>query len=98
PKPLWDHESIHLLWFGPESSTSKGEGDPHHPSGKSKSQLLYSSDSSSCTIGENQTPSPSDSAVGDLEHMLKEKDTEINYLKETIEQNEQVICKVKNAL
>ena len=42
----------------------------------------------------NQTPSPSDSAVGDLETMLKEKDTEINYLRETMEQNEQVIFKV----
>ena len=42
----------------------------------------------------NQTPSPSDSAVGDLETILKEKDTEINYLRETMEQNEQVIFKV----
>ena len=42
----------------------------------------------------NQTPSPSDSAVGDLETMLKEKDTEINYLRETMEHNEQVIFKV----
>ncbi len=42
----------------------------------------------------NQTPSRSDSAVGDLETMLKEKDTEINYLRETMEQNEQVIFKV----
>lgn len=42
----------------------------------------------------NETPSPSDSAVGDLESMLKEKDTEINYLRETMEQNEQVIFKV----
>ena len=44
----------------------------------------------------NQTPSPSDSAVGDLETMLKEKDTEINYLRETMEQNEQVIFKVSH--
>ena len=41
------------------------------------------------------TPSPSDSAVGDLESMLKEKDTEIIYLRETMEQNEQVIFKVR---
>ena len=46
----------------------------------------------------NQTPSPSDSAVGDLETMLKEKDTEINYLRETMEQNEQVIFKVQKIL
>ena len=42
------------------------------------------------------TPSPSDSAVGgDVESMLKEKDSEINYLRETMEQNEQVIFKVR---
>lgn len=50
--------------------------------------------SASSTTEMNQTPSPSDSAVGDLETMLKEKDTEINYLRETMEQNEQVIFKV----
>ena len=42
----------------------------------------------------NSTPSPSDSAVGDLENVLKEKDSEIIYLRETMEQNEQVIFKV----
>ena len=42
----------------------------------------------------NSTPSPSDSAVGDLESVLKEKDNEIVYLRETMEQNEQVIFKV----
>ncbi|GAB6025405.1 hypothetical protein CHUAL_011150 [Chamberlinius hualienensis] len=42
----------------------------------------------------NQTPSPSDSGVAELEAMLKEKDSEINYLRETMEQNEQVIFKV----
>ena len=29
----------------------------------------------------NSTPSPSDSAVGDLENVLKEKDSEIVYLR-----------------
>ena len=42
----------------------------------------------------NQTPSPSDSAVSDMETVLKEKDSEINFLRETMEQNEQVIFKV----
>ena len=49
------------------------------------------------TVIMNQTPSPSDSAVGDLESMLREKDTEINYLRETMEQNEQVIFKVSSS-
>ena len=44
----------------------------------------------------NSTPSPSDSAVGDLETVLKEKDNEIIYLRETMEQNEQVIFKVSD--
>lgn len=55
-----------------------------------------SSTSSHGTMEMNQTPSPSDSAVGDLETVLKEKDTEINYLRETMEQNEQVIFKVNH--
>ncbi|KAK4296904.1 hypothetical protein Pmani_030640 [Petrolisthes manimaculis] len=42
----------------------------------------------------HQTPSPSDSGVAELEAMLKEKDSEINTLRETMEQNEQVIFKV----
>ncbi|RXG71548.1 Leucine zipper putative tumor suppressor 2-like protein, partial [Armadillidium vulgare] len=42
----------------------------------------------------HQTPSPSDSGVAELEAMLKEKDSEINNLRETMEQNEQVIFKV----
>ena len=41
-----------------------------------------------------QTPSPADSAVGDLEQVLREKDGEINYLRDTLEQNEQVIFRV----
>ena len=55
-----------------------------------------SAGSSSLGTNNGQTPSPSDSAVGDLETILKEKDTEINYLRETMEQNEQVIFKVRN--
>lgn len=36
------------------------------------------------------TPSPSDSGITELEAMLREKDSEISYLRETLEQNEQV--------
>merc|ERR1719348_125990 len=42
----------------------------------------------------NNTPSPADSAVGDLELALREKDNEIVYLRDTLEQNEQVIIRV----
>ena len=64
------------------------------------SNLLHRGDTSfkgsTSTIDQeyNSTPSPSDSAVGDLESVLKEKDNEIVYLRETMEQNEQVIFKV----
>ncbi|XP_022242015.1 leucine zipper putative tumor suppressor 2 homolog [Limulus polyphemus] len=40
------------------------------------------------------TPSPSDSGVAEMEAILRDKDSEINYLRETLEQNEQVIFKV----
>lgn len=65
-------------------------------SGSSNSSSRGSNHSSNCIMqtANDDTPSPSDSAVGDLESMLKEKDTEINYLRETMEQNEQVIFKV----
>ena len=37
-----------------------------------------------------QTPSPSDSGIAELEGILREKDAEITFLRETLEQNEQV--------
>lgn len=42
----------------------------------------------------HQTPSPSDSGVAELEAILKEKDSEISLLKESMEQSEQIIFKV----
>ncbi|XP_014668540.1 PREDICTED: leucine zipper putative tumor suppressor 2 homolog [Priapulus caudatus] len=41
-----------------------------------------------------QTPACSDSGVSELEVMLKDKDTELNHLRTTMEQNEQVIFRV----
>lgn len=41
-----------------------------------------------------QTPSPSDSGVGELEAMLKEKDAEINTLREVMDKNERAIIQV----
>ena len=40
------------------------------------------------------TPSPSDSGVGELEAMLRDKDAEIAHLRETLEKNETAILKV----
>ncbi|XP_053204384.1 leucine zipper putative tumor suppressor 2 homolog isoform X2 [Panonychus citri] len=42
----------------------------------------------------SQTPSPNDSVIVELEALLREKDSEISYLRETLERNEQVIFKV----
>ncbi|XP_040583980.1 uncharacterized protein [Lepeophtheirus salmonis] len=85
------------ITLGPENNAHicrNYENTPSSISSKSSSIKTNNIYSNGSTIGENETPSPSDSAVGDLEHMLKEKDTEISYLKETMEQNEQVIFKV----
>ena len=41
-----------------------------------------------------QTPSPSDSGVGELEAMLKERDAEINVLREVMDKNERAIFQV----
>lgn len=46
--------------------------------------LMYSSEYLS------QTPSPNDSLIVELEALLREKDNEISYLRETLERNEQV--------
>ncbi|KAH9524702.1 hypothetical protein Btru_027582 [Bulinus truncatus] len=41
-----------------------------------------------------QTPSPSDSGVGELEQILREKDAEINTLREVMDRNERAIFQV----
>ena len=42
------------------------------------------------------TPSPSDSGVAGLEAILRERDSEINFLRETMEQNEQVRLEMRS--
>lgn len=42
----------------------------------------------------DMTPSPSDSGVSDLEAALKDRDSELSYLRQTMEHNEKVIFKV----
>ena len=48
-----------------------------------------------CVSGYIQTPSPSDSGVCDIEAMLRDKDAEIQTLRETMANNEAVIFQVK---
>ena len=45
-------------------------------------------------VGYIQTPSPSDSGVCDIEAMLRDKDAEIQTLRETMANNEAVIFQV----
>jgi len=78
----------------PVTASSSSSGRPPSSSQVPLAPSGSSAGSSSLGTNNGQTPSPSDSAVGDLETILKEKDTEINYLRETMEQNEQVIFKV----
>lgn len=58
---------------------------------KVKRSSTFNSDDGLMTLP-STTPSPSDSGITDqLEGMLREKDSEIALLRETLEQNEQVI-------
>ena len=103
--PIASANGVHPV---PNSSghnpTSGSTNGRNHTSGSSSgcssssAASQHSNGSGGDTSVINQTPSPSDSAVGDLESMLREKDTEINYLRETMEQNEQVIFKVGTSL
>ncbi|XP_074642909.1 leucine zipper putative tumor suppressor 2 homolog [Tubulanus polymorphus] len=54
------------------------------------------SQSSSSRLSSNamMTPSPSDSGVGEIEALLRDKDAQINQLRETMDQNERVIFQV----
>lgn len=43
----------------------------------------------------DMTPSPSDSGISDLEAALKDRDSELSYLRQTMEHNEKVIFRVQ---
>ena len=43
----------------------------------------------------DMTPSPSDSGISELEAALKDRDSELSYLRQTMEHNEKVIFKVQ---
>jgi len=69
---------------------TNGPGNNRHPNNngrKVKRSSTFNSDDLAV-----QTPSPSDSGIAELEGIsrLREKDAEIAFLRETLEQNEQV--------
>ncbi|XP_013383122.1 leucine zipper putative tumor suppressor 2 homolog [Lingula anatina] len=85
--------------FGMEMDRSIGGGStdypklPERPSSFASSNVSHLSSTHRGSYPQ-QTPSPSDSGVGELEVMLREKDTEISHLRETMEHNERVIFQV----
>lgn len=56
---------------------------------------LFLSKGSAAAAGSDLTPSPSDSGISELEAALKDRDSELSYLRQAMEQNEKVIFKVQ---
>ncbi|XP_062604883.1 leucine zipper putative tumor suppressor 2 homolog [Saccostrea cucullata] len=74
------------------SSDSQKLYTPERPESTRSSCISHAS--SLRMEGYIQTPSPSDSGVGELEAMLKEKDAEINTLRDVMDKNERAIFQV----
>lgn len=74
------------------SSDSQKLYTPERPESTRSSCISHAS--SMRMEGYIQTPSPSDSGVGELEAMLKEKDAEINTLRDVMDKNERAIFQV----
>lgn len=80
----WYSELVLKMPDAPGFLSRSGGGER----GRVKRSSTFNSDED-CILG-IQTPSPADSGIVELEAMLREKDSEISYLRETLEQNEQV--------
>ena len=63
----------------------------HHQHSTRKIRRSSTFNSDDLTI---HTPSPSDSEIVDLESLVREKEAEISFLRETLEQNEQVSARL----
>ncbi|XP_054729976.1 dual specificity protein kinase splA isoform X1 [Anastrepha obliqua] len=69
-------------------STAGGGGNSSGSNGCAGGKYLLSEQ---CDM----TPSPSDSGISDLEAALKDRDSELSYLRQTMEHNEKVIFRVQ---
>ncbi|XP_060068027.1 leucine zipper putative tumor suppressor 2 homolog [Ylistrum balloti] len=92
-------ESIRSFQMDSDHSTSfSSDGQSQKQYTPERSESIPSSNMSRVSVnrleGYVQTPSPSDSGVGELEAMLKEKDAEINILRDVMEKNEKAIFQV----
>jgi len=57
---------------------------------------LICSKSSGTVVGSSDlTPSPSDSGISELEAALKDRDSELSYLRQAMEHNEKVIFQIQ---
>lgn len=91
------HQSPHYIHMESERSSSFSSGSAKHFSPDRPdifSLANVSRVSSNHMDGYVGTPSPSDSGVGELEAMLREKDAEINTLREVMDKNERAIFQV----
>lgn len=91
------HQSPHSIHMESERSSSFSSGSAKHFSPDRPdifSLANVSRVSSNHMDGYVGTPSPSDSGVGELEAMLREKDAEINTLREVMDKNERAIFQV----
>lgn len=88
-------QSVHL---DSDRSSSFSSGSTKHFSPAERPDIFsvanLSRVSSNHMDGYVGTPSPSDSGVGELEAMLREKDAEINTLREVMDKNERAIFQV----
>ncbi|CAG2233850.1 unnamed protein product [Mytilus edulis] len=91
------HQSPHSVFMESDRSSSFSSGSAKHFSPDRPDIFSVgnvSRISSSHMDGYVGTPSPSDSGVGELEAMLREKDAEINTLREVMDKNERAIFQV----
>ncbi|XP_039961972.1 myb-like protein P isoform X2 [Bactrocera tryoni] len=75
-------------FIGVGSTAGSGSGNSSGSAGNGSGKYLLSEQ---CDM----TPSPSDSGISDLEAALKDRDSELSYLRQTMEHNEKVIFRVQ---
>lgn len=88
------HGSLHIDSDRSTNYSSDSQKLYTHERPESTRSSCISHASSMRMEGYIQTPSPSDSGVGELEAMLKEKDAEINTLRDVMDKNERAIFQV----
>ena len=110
PQPQLQHDTPKVTYLTDSgqkmvSNSHADSGRPESFNSSSNMSSRVSRDSSSASLQRpasnttmdcsfTQTPSPSDSGLGDLEAMIRDKDAQIRQLRETMERNETAILQV----